>query len=110
MPVLLDEVVGALRPDRGGLFVNCTLGLGGHTRALLLAGATRVIPGSNKLADKLQWKHADTVPATMPAGSVVFYTCSLYHGAGAKWDAHSGIKSNHAQLSAQVDRPIAGLL
>jgi ectoine hydroxylase-related dioxygenase (phytanoyl-CoA dioxygenase family) len=46
-------------------------------------GATRVIPGSNKLADKLQWKHVDTVPATMPAGSVVFYTGSLYHGAGA---------------------------
>ena len=43
MPVLLDEVVGALRPDRGGLFVDCTLGLGGHTRALLEAGATRVI-------------------------------------------------------------------
>ena len=45
--------------------------------------ATRVIPGSNKLADKLQWKHEDTVPATMPAGSVVLYTGSLYHGAGA---------------------------
>jgi ectoine hydroxylase-related dioxygenase (phytanoyl-CoA dioxygenase family) len=51
-------------------------------------GATRVIPGSNKLADKLQWKHADTVPAAMPMGSVVFYTGSLYHGAGANQSDH----------------------
>ena len=46
-------------------------------------GATRVIPGSNKLADKLQFHEKDTVPAEMPAGSVVFYTGSLYHGGGA---------------------------
>jgi hypothetical protein len=30
-------------------------------------------------------------------------------GAGA-WDAHSGLKANHMQLCAQVDKPIAGLL
>jgi ectoine hydroxylase-related dioxygenase (phytanoyl-CoA dioxygenase family) len=46
-------------------------------------GATRVIPGSHKLADKLQFEASDTVPAEMPAGSVVFYTGSLYHGGGA---------------------------
>ncbi|MDB4609832.1 DUF1501 domain-containing protein, partial [Verrucomicrobia bacterium] len=26
------------------------------------------------------------------------------------WDAHSGLKKNHEKLSAQVDKPIAGLL
>ena len=46
-------------------------------------GATRVIPGSNRLADKLQFAEQDGVPAEMPAGSVVFYTGSLYHGGGA---------------------------
>jgi 16S rRNA (cytosine1402-N4)-methyltransferase len=35
--------MGYLRPERGGIFVDCTVGLGGHTRALLEAGATRVI-------------------------------------------------------------------
>jgi hypothetical protein len=36
----------------------------------------------------------------------------IFHGGGGggAWDAHSGIKANHAQLSSQVDRPIAGLL
>ena len=33
-------------------------------------GATRVIPGSHTLADRLQFREADTEPATMPAGSV----------------------------------------
>lgn len=42
-PVLVSETLELLRPDRGGLFVDCTVGLGGHTRALLEHGATRII-------------------------------------------------------------------
>jgi 16S rRNA (cytosine1402-N4)-methyltransferase len=42
-PVLVDEVIALLEPARGGLFVDCTVGLGGHARALLTAGATRLI-------------------------------------------------------------------
>jgi 16S rRNA (cytosine1402-N4)-methyltransferase len=42
-PVLVAEVISHLAPARGGLFVDCTLGAGGHTRALLDAGATRVL-------------------------------------------------------------------
>jgi 16S rRNA (cytosine1402-N4)-methyltransferase len=36
-------VLEHLRPEHGGLFVDCTVGLGGHARALLQAGATRLI-------------------------------------------------------------------
>ena len=43
VPVLTAEVLRQLRPEPGGVFVDCTVGLGGHTRALLDAGATRVI-------------------------------------------------------------------
>ncbi len=45
-------------------------------------GATRVIPGSNKLPDKQQFTIADTEPAEMEAGSVLLYTGALYHGGG----------------------------
>jgi len=38
VPVLLREVLDALRPSRGGLFVDATLGLGGHAEAILSAG------------------------------------------------------------------------
>lgn len=43
VPVMTAEVLDVLQPGRGGTFVDCTLGLGGHTRALLEAGATRVL-------------------------------------------------------------------
>ena len=46
-------------------------------------GATRVVPGSHKLQDKLTFTEADSVAAEMDAGSVLLYTGSLYHGAGA---------------------------
>ena len=42
-PVMTDEVLSYLAPQRGGLFVDCTVGLGGHARALLAAGASRVL-------------------------------------------------------------------
>lgn len=51
-PVLTREVLEYLAPGRGGVFVDCTLGLGGHTRALLEAGASRVI-GLDRDADAL---------------------------------------------------------
>ena len=43
VPVLTEEVLRQLQPERGGVFVDCTVGLGGHSRALLQSGASRVI-------------------------------------------------------------------
>jgi 16S rRNA (cytosine1402-N4)-methyltransferase len=45
-------VLQFLRPERGGLFVDCTVGLGGHAHALLAAGASRLI-GFDRDADAL---------------------------------------------------------
>ncbi|MFZ0061866.1 MAG: 16S rRNA (cytosine(1402)-N(4))-methyltransferase RsmH [Pyrinomonadaceae bacterium] len=43
-PVLLGETIEFLAPQHGGLFVDCTLGLGGHSEAILESSeATRVI-------------------------------------------------------------------
>jgi 16S rRNA (cytosine1402-N4)-methyltransferase len=43
VPVLTTEVLHFLQPSRGGLYVDCTVGMGGHARALLESGAGRVI-------------------------------------------------------------------
>ena len=43
VPVLAEETLQYLQPERGGLFVDCTVGLGGHARLLLERGATRLI-------------------------------------------------------------------
>ena len=37
-PVLVDEVLDLLRPSRPGLYVDGTVGLGGHAEALLERG------------------------------------------------------------------------
>ena len=55
-PVLVSETVALLEPARGGLFVDCTVGLGGHSRVLLEAGASRILgfdrdPDALALAD-----------------------------------------------------------
>jgi 16S rRNA (cytosine1402-N4)-methyltransferase len=42
-PVMVPEVVSLLEPSRGGLFVDCTVGMGGHARALLDGGAARIV-------------------------------------------------------------------
>lgn len=48
-------------------------------------GATRIIPGSHRLADNLNegFREEDTDGAAMVRGSCLLYTGSVYHGAGA---------------------------
>ena len=42
--VLLDETLSFLEPENGGLYVDATLGIGGHSEAILKASAeTRII-------------------------------------------------------------------
>jgi ectoine hydroxylase-related dioxygenase (phytanoyl-CoA dioxygenase family) len=50
-------------------------------------GATRVVPGSHRREDRLQFRLQDSEAAEMCAGSVLFYTGALYHGAGANRSA-----------------------
>ena len=72
VPVMTEETVTELRAARGGLFLDCTVGLGGHARALLEAGATRVVGLDRDLdalaiaretlspyADRVRLVHAD---------------------------------------------------
>src|SRR6476469_1600157 len=58
---MTGEVLQWLRPERGGLFVDCTVGLGGHARALLEAGATRLI-GLDRDRDALELARETLAP------------------------------------------------
>jgi 16S rRNA (cytosine1402-N4)-methyltransferase len=68
-PVLVAEAVGFLDAARGGLFVDCTVGLGGHTLALLERGADQVI-GLDRDPDALRLA-AETLAAFAPRVELV---------------------------------------
>ncbi|HZT64745.1 MAG TPA: phytanoyl-CoA dioxygenase family protein [Acidimicrobiales bacterium] len=57
-------------------------------------GATRVVPGSNKAADKLRFEQSDSVAAEMERGSVLVYSGSVYHGGGANQSDQTRIGLN----------------
>ncbi|MEV0001802.1 phytanoyl-CoA dioxygenase family protein [Micromonospora sp. NPDC050980] len=46
-------------------------------------GATLVIPGSHHWDDERPPRYSETVPAAMPAGSVLLWLGGVYHGGGA---------------------------
>jgi 16S rRNA (cytosine1402-N4)-methyltransferase len=52
-PVMVEEAVTLLAPERGGLFVDCTVGLGGHAEALLERGADARLIGLDRDAQAL---------------------------------------------------------
>ncbi len=54
-PVLLRETIQLLRPERGGLFVDGTLGLGGHSEAILEASADARVIGIDRDGEALRW-------------------------------------------------------
>jgi Phytanoyl-CoA dioxygenase (PhyH) len=81
-PIHRDQWAFDFFPFPKGYEVQCNT-LWALTDFTELNGATRVVPGSNHFADKLQFKEQDTVAAEMTKGSVLLYTGAVYHGGGA---------------------------
>ena len=52
-PVLLRETIEFLAPERGGLFVDCTVGLGGHSEAILESSTETRVVGIDQDAEAL---------------------------------------------------------
>ena len=52
VPIMLDEVMNALRVKKGGLYLDGTLGGGGHTEAILKAGGKVIAADKDEAATK----------------------------------------------------------
>ncbi len=52
-PVMVEEVMGFLRPERGGVYLDGTLGGGGHAEALLERGPEARLIGVDRDPDAL---------------------------------------------------------
>jgi 16S rRNA (cytosine1402-N4)-methyltransferase len=53
-PVLLRETIEGLAVERGGLFVDCTVGLGGHSEAILQASSDTQVLGIDRDEEALR--------------------------------------------------------
>jgi len=74
-----DSIYPVLRPHQE-IVVNTMWALDDFTEA---NGATRLVPGSHRWGAEQPAPDQPTLVAEMPAGSVLFYLGSLWHGGGA---------------------------
>lgn len=80
-PIHADDQVMPLPRPHVATVCNTMWALTDFTEA---NGATRLVPGSHLWADAPEYgTHYDSVPAEMPAGSVLVWHGSLWHGGGA---------------------------
>jgi ectoine hydroxylase-related dioxygenase (phytanoyl-CoA dioxygenase family) len=75
-----DDAIYPLPRPHPEVVLNTMWALDDFTKA---NGATRIIPGSHRWAAEQPDAHTPTLPAVMPAGSVLFYVGSVWHGGGA---------------------------
>jgi 16S rRNA (cytosine1402-N4)-methyltransferase len=109
-PVLLDETVAALAPRAGGVYCDCTLGRGGHARAILdAAGPEGRLIGIDRDPASL----AETEAALRPYGPRV----QLVHGRFSEVRRHldalgvgllDGLTADLGVSSPQLDRAERG--
>lgn len=80
-PIHADDQVMPLAKPHAAIVCNSMWALTDFTEA---NGATRLIAGSHlALASPAYGQHYDSIPAEMPAGSVLIWHGSLWHGGGA---------------------------
>jgi 16S rRNA (cytosine1402-N4)-methyltransferase len=109
VPVLLRETVELLAPQRGGLFVDCTLGLGGHAGAILEAGpAARVLgidrdPEALEIAAERLAKYAGRAELVLGNFADV---AAILAGRGA--EPAAGLLADFGVSSLQLERPERG--
>jgi 16S rRNA (cytosine1402-N4)-methyltransferase len=110
LPVMLDEVVEALRPAPGEIVLDCTLGRGGHATALAAkVGAEGRVIGLDRDAEEL----ARTAERFAKEGLAV-RTHHLNFAGAARAVADEGLEGVDCVLadlgvsSMQIDRPERG--
>src|SRR5438034_3408403 len=107
--VLLRETIELLAAARGGLFVDCTVGLGGHTEAILQASADAQVLGIDRDDEALEFARERLKPFGPRFRSVHADFRELTRVlATAKIKQARGILADLGASSLQLDSPSRG--
>jgi len=109
-PVLYKEIIHALQPKRGGRYVDCTLGAGGHARGILEACAPDglllgldVDPQALALAREILAPYEQRIRLVQAS-----YITLADQLKAANWNAADGIVLDLGASSMQFDSPSRG--
>jgi 16S rRNA (cytosine1402-N4)-methyltransferase len=108
-PVLLRETIELLAVERGGLFVDCTVGLGGHSEAILQATPDALVLGIDRDEEalKLARKRLASYGSRFRAVHADFRELTRVL-ATAKVSPVRGILADLGVSSLQLDSPLRG--
>jgi ectoine hydroxylase-related dioxygenase (phytanoyl-CoA dioxygenase family) len=85
-PLHPDDAIYPLPRPHPELVCSAMVALDDFTAA---NGATRIVPGSHRWRDEPPDADTATIAAEMPAGSLLFYPGSVWHGSGANQTDHT---------------------
>jgi len=110
LPVLYKEIIHALQPQRGGRYVDCTLGAGGHARGILEACAPDgCLLGLDVDPQALALARETLAPYEQRTRLVQASYITLSNQLpAAGWDAVDGIILDLGASSMQFDSPSRG--
>ncbi|MEA2561281.1 MAG: rRNA (cytosine1402-N4)-methyltransferase [Acidobacteriota bacterium] len=113
LPVLVEETLALLEPRRGGIFVDVTLGLGGHAEALLRASDQVQLVGIDRDPQALELAARRLAPF---GERVRFVNANFHHleqalagiGITGKPAGIAGVLADLGVSSMQLDTPERG--
>ncbi len=108
-PVLLQETIQFLNPSRGGRFVDCTVGGGGHSAALLEANPSLELLAIDRDSDALE-RSKERLAEFGERVSFAHAPFSSYSSLLPKgWHGHvDGVLADFGVSSDQIDDPDRG--
>ena len=107
VPVLLDEVLAALSPLEGATVIDGTFGAGGYSRAILAAGAARVV-GIDRDPSALAAARAAMHPGADPRLELIEGTFGALDELAAGHAPVDGVVLDIGVSSMQLDQPARG--
>ncbi len=108
IPVMLDEVITALNPVSGGLYIDATFGAGGYSRAILAHEGVHLLALDR---DPSVWPAVEALGADYPGRFDLAVTPFSHMRSAAQsygWSGVDGVVLDIGVSSMQIDQPARG--